>query len=303
MNPEDFIKNQQENYTKIMNTFIKNSINDESVADLLKQPKELMETCLKFYQNMMQPWMQIDNKIIERALKGDVDAYIEFFTEVSEKYEKTFGKVVKMMNMGINLEVADEQQKAMDAYYKFLFSAGKLVAIMSKNSTDSANALVDNYKTLIEKGQKITTFREFYDLWYNTNEKAMESLFATERFSKAFADFSDKYFLYMAASNAVLERNLSKLPIPTNKDMISLYRTVYELRKEVRDLRKANESMQKAIDELKSKPATKPAKEAKEPKSAKNTKEAKADKEPKTTTKTTVETSKKSETSTEKKDK
>ena len=43
----------------------------------------------------------------------------------------------------------------------------------------------------------------------------------------------------MVAQNKVLERMLSSLPIPTNTDMKSLYKTVYDLRKEVRDLKKA----------------------------------------------------------------
>ena len=77
----------------------------------------------------------------------------------------------------------------------------------------------------------------------NTNEKAMEDLFATAMFSKAFAEFTDKYFKYVSASNAVLERNLAKLPIPTNKDMNSLYLTVYNLRKDVRDLKRELEAV------------------------------------------------------------
>ena len=39
--------------------------------------------------------------------------------------------------------------------------------------------------------------------------------------------------------NKVYERALSALPIPTNTDMKSLYKTVYDLRKEVRDLSRA----------------------------------------------------------------
>jgi len=243
VDPAEFTKGLQENYNKMMNSFIQNAIPNENIAELFKQPQDLIETCIKFYQNMMKPWMKLDEGLMERVMKGDVNAYVEFFTEVSDKYEATFGKVVKMMNMGINLEIADEQQKAMDAYYKLMFAAGKLAAIMAKSNGESAKTLTETYQEMLKEGQKVSTFKEFYDLWYNTNEKAMEELFATETFSKAFAEFTDKYFLYMSASNAVLERNLSKLPIPTNKDMNSLYLTVYNLRKDVRDLKKEVEAL------------------------------------------------------------
>ena len=241
--PEDFMKHMQENSSKMIASFIQNTIPNEKVAELFQQPQQLMETCVKLYQNMMQPWMQIDEALVERVMKGDLDASLDFFNQVSEKYDASFGKVVKMMNLGINLEAADEQQRALDAYYQMMFAAGKLAAIMSKTNNDSSKTLTENYQKMLNEGQKVSTFKEFYDLWYNTNEKAMEDLFATATFSKAFAEFTDKYFKYVAANNAVLERNLAKLPIPTNKDMNSLYLTVYNLRKDVRDLKREIESL------------------------------------------------------------
>lgn len=170
------------------------------------------------------------------------------FEEVSKQYDSTLGKFINMMNMGINLESLDEQQKAMDAYYKLLISTGNLASIMAKSGTDGVKSIGENYCKMISEGQHIEDFKELYDLWYQTNEKNMVELFSTETFSKAFCDFSDKYFKYIAANNAVLERYLSKLPIPTNKDMNSLYLTVFNMRKEIRDL-------QKDVEKIKTKPA------------------------------------------------
>ena len=175
----------------------------------------------------------------------DFSKDLDFFEQVSEKYEDTVGKTLKMMNMGINLETLDEQQKALDSYYQFIISAEKLFSIVSKANQECLKSLTEKYQNMAKEGQKISTFDEFYNLWYVTNEKAMEELFATATFSKAFAEFSDKYFKYLSASNTVLERNLSNLPIPTSKDMNSLYLTVYTLRKDVRDLKKENETLKK----------------------------------------------------------
>ena len=48
----------------------------------------------------------------EEIPKANVDEAMEFFDKISDKYESTLGKAIKMMNMGINLETYDEQQKA-----------------------------------------------------------------------------------------------------------------------------------------------------------------------------------------------
>ena len=203
---------------------------------------DLIKGQQKFFGDMYGQVFDLYKGLVD---PDDFSKDLDFFDQVSEKYEDTIGKTLKMMNMGINLETLDEQQKAVDSYYQFIASAGKLFSIVSKANQDCLKSLTEKYQNMAKEGQKIPTFDEFYNLWYVTNEKAMEELFATTTFSKAFAEFSDKYFKYLAASNAVLERNLSQLPIPTNKDMNSLYLTVYNLRKDVRDLKRENESLKK----------------------------------------------------------
>ena len=251
VNPTDFAKTLQDNFNRVVTAFIQNSIPNGTVADMFKQPQEIVENCVKFYENMMKPWVALDEDLVQRVLKGDVNAYIDFFNQISDKYEATFGKVVKMMNMGINLEIADENQRALDAYYKMMFAAGKLSSILLKSNNDNTQALMEKYQEMVKDGQKVSTFKEFYDLWYNINETAMETLFDTDVFAKAFSEFTDKYFIYMSAQNAVLERNLAKLPIPTNKDMNSLYLTVYNLRKDVRDLKREIEAMKEKTEAAK----------------------------------------------------
>lgn len=246
VNPEDLTKNLQENYNRVMSAFLKNAMPNADVATFFEEPQQLIETCIRFYRNMMEPWMQLDEELVKKVLKGDDDAVISFFNEINDKYETTFGKVVKMMHLGINMESANQQQEVVDAYYKMMFSAGKLSAIMTKSNKANVKNLMERYQDMMKEGQKVSTFREFYDLWYHTSEKALEDLFATDAFSKAFADFTDTYFLYLTASNKVLEKNLSKLPIPTNKDMDGLYKTVYDLRKDVHNLKKEMEGLKSA---------------------------------------------------------
>lgn len=217
------------------------------VPELFEKPEEVLKSCLKTCKDFMKPWIETDDELVEQVLSGDFDAGVKFFAEASKKYDESLGKIVKMMNMGISLEAGDERQKALDAYFKMIFSAGKVASLMTKCNVESNKALNESYKEMITKGNEFKTFKDYYQLWYEINEKAAEKLFATDEFSKAFADFSDKYFKYMEAYNAVLERSLSQLPIPTDKDMNSLYLTVYNLRKDVRDLKKEVKTLKEEL--------------------------------------------------------
>jgi len=180
--------------------------------------------------------MQIDASILERIATGDRRAYIDFFKDFNTKYEASVEKMFSMMGMGANRESNEDQMKVMNAYIKMLFTAGELVALVTDSCRDSAKVLVERYQKNIKEGKVVTTFREFYNLWYSVTEEILLGLLNTDEFSKVFGDFADKYAQYMIACNKVQERMLASLPIPTKTDMDSLYKTVYDLRKAVRDL-------------------------------------------------------------------
>ena len=241
-NPTEFMATYPEKYNDLMQEYYK-SILPEGSFNYFEKPKDLMDACVAFYQNMMSPWMKIDENILKRISAGDKQAYIDFFKEISEKYEETFGKAFNMMGLGINREKNAEEMQAISSYYKMLFAAGELAALVVNTGTATMKDLVEKYQDIIKKGEAVTSFKEFYKLWYKVNEDALLDLFNTNEFSKAFTNFADKYAKYMIATNKMYERNLSSLPIPTKTDMDSLYQTVYELRKDVHYLKKEIEAL------------------------------------------------------------
>ena len=210
--PIAFLQNYQEKYTDFMQEVFKNFLPAGSMA-LFEKPQDLANTC------------------------------IDFFKDFNTKYEESVEKMFSMMGMGANREANEDQMKVVNAYIKMLFTAGELSVLISDSIRDSSKVLVDRYQKNIKEGKVVTTFREFYDLWYNVTEEVLLGLLNTDEFSKVFGDFSDKYAQYMIALNKVQERMLASLPIPTKTDMNSLYKTVYDLRKAVRDLTREVESL------------------------------------------------------------
>jgi class III poly(R)-hydroxyalkanoic acid synthase PhaE subunit len=236
------MQNFQTKYVEMVQEMFKGFLPNGSQA-FFGNYQELMNTCVSYYQSVMAPWLQIDEDILKRIFSGDSSAYVDFFNAVNEKYDETFAKFFNMMGMGLNRESNEEQMQAVGSYIKMLFSAGTLVSLVADACKNSTSALMEHYQKELKDGKGVTTFREFYDLWYKVTEDILLELLNTDTFSKAFGDFSDKYSKFLIANNKVLERMLDPLPIPTDKDMNSLYKTVYDLRKEVRDLKRELETV------------------------------------------------------------
>ena len=214
----------------------------ETVQPFIMNPTDFMDMMVGYYKQFVSPWMEIDADIMARLAEGDPDAYIDFFKDYQVKYAENVEKYFTVLGMGLNREANEDYMKVMNQWNKAMISMGELMAVITKTGQESFNQIAEKVQADLAEGKTITTFRDFYNVWYSVTEAAYEKLLATDEFAKVFDDFSDRYAQYMIAQNKVYERMLSFLPIPTNTDMKSLYRTVYDLRKDVRDLKKALEA-------------------------------------------------------------
>ena len=242
-NPAEFARDFTDKYMDLMQDSLSMLLPDGAMS-FIQKPMDLMQTIVGYYQQAMQPWFQIDEDIMKRLASGDVAAYQDFFKQLTEKYNETLDKFFNMEGLGLNREANADLMKAMNTYNKAMFSTGELMALVMNTLNDSMKDFVAKYQSLVADGKAPTTFREFYNLWSGVTEAALTKLLETEQFARAFDDFADKCAQFMIAMNKEYERMLAFLPIPTNTDMKSLYKTVYELRKEVRDLKRAVAELQ-----------------------------------------------------------
>ncbi len=236
--PNAMVQDFQQKYMDATADIIK-SLFPANVQPFVARPMDFMNLMVEYYKQFVSPWMEIDADILERIAKGDTDAYIDFFKEYMKKYEDEMEKYFTIMGMGLNREANEDYMSAINQWNKAMISMGELMAVITKTSQESFQQIGDKIQADLAEGKQITTFRDFYTEWYTVTEAAFEKLLATDEFAKVFDDFSDRYSQYMIAQNKVYERMLAFLPIPTNTDMKALYRTVYDLRKDVRDLKKA----------------------------------------------------------------
>ena len=236
--PTAVVEDFQKKFTDVTGEVIK-SFFPESVQPFMAKPMDFMNMMIDYYKQFVAPWVEIDPEIMQRLAEGDTDAYIDFFKQYQQKYADSFEKYYTILGLGLNREANEDYMAAMNQWNKAMIAMGELLAVINKTGQESFTKIAEKVQDDLAEGKTITTFRDFYSVWYSVTEEAYEKLLNTEEFAIVFDDFADRYAQYMIAQNKVYERMLAFLPIPTNTDMKSLYKTVYDLRKDVRDLKKA----------------------------------------------------------------
>lgn len=238
---KEFAEQWQEKYVDITKNFFIPML-PENLKTVADHSSDLMQEYAKFNNGIFQPW--VDNAeelkdVMARAMKGDKEAISEFFKSINSSYDQSFGKIFNIAGLGLNRESFEQQMQSYDSYVKYMISFNELYSMVYKVSVETMEKLVKQYQEMYSEGKTPQTFKEFYDMWWKTNENAFIALFSTSEFSQLFGKFSEKFCDFKIKSDRLIEMQLKALPLPSKTDMDGLYKTVYEQKKEIRALKKA----------------------------------------------------------------
>lgn len=226
----------------------------EQIQKFLKDSFNIQESITSTYQDIFGPWVDNSKNLLDNFIKGayfDPDGFLEFFKLWEDNYQKTFGKLLTAPGFGKDKNFYEQQMKTFDKYIDFLFDFAKLSVRLTKVVTESTEEVIRDNFEMIKSSSEPKSFEEFYDYWKKHLSNSFDKLFFSEEFSKFLGQFVESVMDLKISNDRLMEKILAQFPIPTNKDMDSLYKTVYELKKEVRLLKKELKELKKQNFDIK----------------------------------------------------
>lgn len=125
----------------------------------------------------------------------------------------------------------------------------ELQYMMYSQGAKVMDQVAENIAAKIQKGEEISSIMSVYQEWLNISDKTYVSLFESENYSKLMAEVSAMQLKLRKDVEAQMEKFMVGVPVATRSEMDELYKTIYELKKEVRDLRRANDSVEATTEE------------------------------------------------------
>jgi class III poly(R)-hydroxyalkanoic acid synthase PhaE subunit len=247
----DFFNVWRDQYTKLISANII-PVLPEPVRSALKEPQEIFEMYINTMSKLFNPWLNNYSEfqaLLSKGLGGSKDAYLEFTKRWKELYENSFGKLLKAPNLGMSREFSDKLAESTDKFIRYIQVLSEYTAIVYKVGMDNMESLLNNYMDMVKQDSQPKTFKEFYELWWKSNEDAYQTLFGTENFSKLLAQVVDATVTFKQNQNKLIEEYLKEIPIPVKSDMDGLYKTVYELKKDVKKMKREIELLRKDTGE------------------------------------------------------
>ena len=226
----------------------------KEVQEVLKKAEDIGNSYQSSADAIYGPWKESAKNLTDAYAKGlfkDPEGFLEYFEIWKDNYNKTYGKLLNMPMMGISRNSQQDRLQTLDRYIKYLTYSTELSFKLQALVKDTTENVIRESFEMMKTEKTPKTFEEFYNYWRDSLSRNFDRLFYSDEFSKFLGGFVDSVLGLKIQMDKVITNALKYLPIPTNKDMDSLYKTVHDLKAEVRKQRREIRTLTDELESLK----------------------------------------------------
>ena len=179
------------------------------------------------------------------SFAGGPQGFLEFLDVWQKNYDETFGKMMNAPTFGKDMDFWRLQKASLDRFIKYNVAAIKFYTSLFEIAQDATKQVLEDYVTMSAEGTQPKTFDEFYKYWSKMVSAAYEKVLFSENLSVLSGNMVDAMSRFKIEYDKLCEMYLASAPVPKNSDMDDVYKTMYELKKEVRALKKEMQGHEK----------------------------------------------------------
>jgi polyhydroxyalkanoate synthesis regulator phasin len=241
-----------EMYKQWMNPGMYKDMMDKFFGFMPEQTRQYMQQMTTMMQNGMSQMGQqgMGNYQQMRSMMNNMmPNQADMFGSMMNNYNAWYGMMNNAMSPITKMMTPNQHTKNMMEWNDI---ANRLAIYNIKNAemqymiynqgVKVMDQLAENVMGKIEKGEEVNSMMALYQEWMNISDKVYVSLFESEEYSKIMAEVSAMQLKLRKDFENQMEKMMVGIPVATRSEMDELYKTIYDLKKQVRELEKANET-------------------------------------------------------------
>jgi len=169
----------------------------------------------------------------------------EMFTNMLSTYQNmqtmmqnAVSPIAKMVTPNQYTKNMAEWQDIADRTMVYNIKNAQLQYMMYAQGTKVMDALAESIMHKVEQGEEIKSMLALYQEWMSISDKNFVSLFESDEYSQLMAEVSALQLKLRKDMEGQMEKMLTNIPVATRSEMDEMYKTIYDLKKEVRQLSK-----------------------------------------------------------------
>lgn len=218
----------------------------ESSRTYMQQMGTMMQDGMKQMGNMTaQQYQQMrgmmgnmmPNMDASSMFGGMMSGYNQWYNMMSE----AAAPFTKMMTPNQHTKNMMEWQDIANRMAVYNIKNAELQYMMYTQGTKAMDALAHNVMSKMQSGEEINSMMALFQEWMNLSDRTFVSLFETDEYSKLMAEVSAMQLKLKKDIETQMEQFMTGIPVATRSEMDELYKTIYDLKKQVRQLEKMME--------------------------------------------------------------
>ncbi|HIK56962.1 MAG TPA: class III poly(R)-hydroxyalkanoic acid synthase subunit PhaE [Synechococcales cyanobacterium M55_K2018_004] len=223
---------------------LRNQLNEfsESSTKMTQDTVELWQLYLKETQKFNQLWLNSFTASflpLSQTTSGGSAPWIELNNLYwNLLYEQSFGSLMQSPLLGPAREFNGKLLRAFDAWVDLYRASIDYQVVMTDVQVRALEELMRQLITKAEKGETIKDWKQFQQLWGVVADDVFEKAFCDEANLKVRGRFINALNTYRLHQQALMELWMQAVNIPTRTELDEVHKNFYELRKEVKALKK-----------------------------------------------------------------
>lgn len=194
-------------------------------------------------QKVAQPWLSAwwQSPVFLSKLNGTDHAAAtnDFMQLFHAAFEQTIGPALMSPSIGLTREFNEKVSKAFDLWLENQQAQTTYQLLVGEAWLDAFQAFMRKLMDMAQKGETITDQRHFMRIWVEVADEIFIELFHSESYAAAQSAYVNSNMTLRRQQRVLLEVWLREHDMPTRSDLDEAHHQIYELRKEVRALKKS----------------------------------------------------------------
>lgn len=216
---------------------------DQHFLDMMKQTMDRISDA-KEESNPWKNWFQLFQGGGNGSSTKPEETSKLFFETALQAYEQQVGQFFKLPQLGLTRTYQDRTNQCINEFNRFVLEMNKFYTLLA---APMGKAMVE-----LEKNGGITVAEpeNVYEQWIKILERCYQELFHSPDFVSTLHRLLARYSTYQAAQNQLITDFLKYSPISSKEDFDAVARENYEMKRELRKIKKKMEILEEKLNHM-----------------------------------------------------
>jgi len=147
--------------------------------------------------------------------------------------------LMKMMTPGTQKDQMNMMTELMNDLNQYNLLNSQMQYMMYVTGVKAMENVSESVYSKMKNGEDMSDFAKIYQEWLGINDKQFVTLFDSDDYSKMQGELNSYGMKLKQKVNQQMEKSLANLPLINRTEMDELYKTIYDLRKQMTEMQKA----------------------------------------------------------------